>query len=155
MTDEAVSGLTRSLAPKTVQGRASALRALLRFWFLDDVTGIDLSASVPKVAHRSSGLPKGPPAEQVTALLASCDRRSVNGLRDLAILTMLVRLGLRAGEIAALQLEDLDWSDTVSISRSAIAAVSPASTASFAGRRQRITAPNFACLRTRRPGVGR
>jgi site-specific recombinase XerD len=104
-----LSDLTRSLAPKTVQGRASALRALLRFWFLDGVTDVDLSVSVPQVAYRSSGLPKGLPAEQVAALLASCDIRSANGLRDRAILTMLARMGLRACEIAALQLDDLDW----------------------------------------------
>ena len=104
-----LSGLTRSLAPKTVQGRASALRALLRFWFLDGVTATDLSTSVPKVAHRSAGLPKGLPAEQVTALLASCDTSSENGLRDRAILTILVRMGLRAGEVAGLQLDDMDW----------------------------------------------
>jgi integrase/recombinase XerD len=104
-----LSELTRSLAPKTVQGRASALRALLRFWFLDGVTDTDLSVSVPKVAHRSSGLPKGLPAEQVAALLASCDTRSANGLRDRAILTMLARMGMRAGEIAALGLDDVDW----------------------------------------------
>lgn len=104
-----LSGLSRSLAPKTVQGRASALRALLRFWFLDGVTDTDLSTSVPKVAHRSTGLPKGLPAEQVTALLASCDTSSGNGLRDRAILTMLARMGLRSGEIAGLQLDDMDW----------------------------------------------
>jgi site-specific recombinase XerD len=104
-----LSRLARSLAPKTVQGRASALRALLRFWFLDGVTDTDLSVSVLKVAHRSSGLPKGLPAEHVTALLASCDTRSANGLRDLAILTMLARMGLRSSEVAGLQLDDVDW----------------------------------------------
>lgn len=104
-----MSNLAGSLALKTVQGRASALRVLLRFWFLDGVTDTDLSVCVPRVANRSSGLPKGLPAEQVTALLASCDTRSANGLRDLAILTMLARMGLRSGEIAGLQLDDLDW----------------------------------------------
>jgi integrase/recombinase XerD len=104
-----LSDMARSLAPKTVQGRASALRALLRFWFLDGVTDVDLSTSVPKVAHRSSGLPKGLPVEQVRALLASCDMRSAHGLRDRAILSVLARMGLRSGEIAALQLDDLDW----------------------------------------------
>ena len=104
-----LSDLSRSLAPKTVQGRASALRVLLRFWFLSGVTDIDLSASVPKVAHRPSGLPKGLPAEQVTAMLESCDTGSANAMRDLAILTMLTRMGLRSGEIAGLQLDDLDW----------------------------------------------
>lgn len=104
-----LSGLTRSLAPKTVQGRASALRALLRFWFLDGVTGTDLSVAVPKVAHRSPGLPRGLTAEQVAALLASCDPRTVNGLRDRTVLTTLTRMGLRAGELAALELDDVDW----------------------------------------------
>jgi len=46
---------------------------------------------------------------QVAALLASCDRASATGRRDLAILTVLARLGLRAGEVAALTLEDIDW----------------------------------------------
>jgi site-specific recombinase XerD len=104
-----LSDLSRSLAPKTVQGRASALRALLRFWFLSGVTDVDLSASVPKVAHRPSGLPKGLPAEQVATMVGSCDTGSANGLRDLAILTMLTRMGLRSGEVAGLQLDDLDW----------------------------------------------
>jgi site-specific recombinase XerD len=101
--------LSRSLASKTVQGRASALRALLRFWFLDGQVDIDLSRSVPKIAHRPTGLPKGLPSDQVAALLASCDNGSPGGLRDRAILTLLSRMGLRAGEIAALQLDDLDW----------------------------------------------
>jgi integrase/recombinase XerD len=104
-----VAGLSRSLAPKTVQGRVSALRSLLRFWYLEGVTGGDLSAAVPKVAHRPSGLPRGLPAGQVTALLASCDTGNANGLRDLAILSMLTRMGLRAGEVASLRLDDLDW----------------------------------------------
>ncbi len=104
-----LSELTRSLAPKTVQGRASALRALLRFWFLDGVSAADLSTSVPKVAYRSTGLPKGLPVEQVAALLASCDPSSGNGLRDRVILTLMVRMALRAGEVAGLQLDDMDW----------------------------------------------
>jgi len=104
-----VSGLAGSLAPKTVQGRASALRSLLRFWFLDGVTDADLSVAVPKIAHRPTGLPKALPAGQVTALLASCDTSSANGLRNLAILSMLARMGLRAGEVAGLRLDDLDW----------------------------------------------
>jgi site-specific recombinase XerD len=102
-------GMTRSLAPKTVQARASALRALLRFWFLDGVTDTELSASVPKVAYRVSGLPKGLPAQQTAMLLASCDTSSANGLRDRAILALLVRMGLRSGEVAGLRLDDLDW----------------------------------------------
>jgi site-specific recombinase XerD len=46
---------------------------------------------------------------QVAALLAGCDRAAATGCRDFAILTMLLRLGLRAGEVAALSLADIDW----------------------------------------------
>jgi integrase len=54
-------------------------------------------------------LPKRLERGEVDALLASCDGSTVIGLRDLAILTVLARLGLRAGEVAALSLEDIDW----------------------------------------------
>jgi integrase/recombinase XerD len=56
-----------------------------------------------------SGLPKRLEPDQVDALLASCDKSTVVGVRDQAILTVLARLGLRAGEVAALSLEDIDW----------------------------------------------
>jgi integrase len=45
----------------------------------------------------------------VRRLLAACDRHSATGRRDLAVLTVLARLGLRAGEVAALSLDDIDW----------------------------------------------
>jgi integrase len=48
------------------------------------------------------------PAE-VDALIASCDRSNQSGRRDRAVLTLMARLGLRAGEVAAMQLEDIDW----------------------------------------------
>jgi integrase len=46
---------------------------------------------------------------EVARLLASCDRRTTFGRRDYAVLTVLARLGLRAGEVAALELADIDW----------------------------------------------
>ena len=54
-------------------------------------------------------MPKALDAATVAALLGSCDRGTVVGRQDFAILTMLVRLGLRAGEVAALRLDDIDW----------------------------------------------
>jgi site-specific recombinase XerD len=54
-------------------------------------------------------LPDSLTIEQVAALLAGCDQDSVTGRRDTAILTVLARLGLRAGEVAGLVLEDIDW----------------------------------------------
>ena len=69
-----------------------------------------LAAAVPSVAcRRLTGLPKGLDPDQVGRLLASCDRRTPNGCRDVAVLTMLVRLGLRAAEVAKLTLDDIDW----------------------------------------------
>jgi integrase/recombinase XerD len=56
-----------------------------------------------------AGLPKGLDPDQVRRLLASCDSSTRNGCRDFAILTVLVRLGLRAAEVANLALDDIDW----------------------------------------------
>jgi integrase/recombinase XerD len=58
---------------------------------------------------RGGGLPKALPAGQVAALLASCDRDTAAGLRDFAVLVLLSRLGLRACEAAALELDDIGW----------------------------------------------
>ena len=65
---------------------------------------------MPSVASRRlAGLPKGLEAGQVLSLLTSCDKSTANGSRDFAVLTLLVRLGMRAGEVAKLRLEDIDW----------------------------------------------
>ncbi|WP_231711193.1 site-specific integrase [Xanthobacter dioxanivorans] len=65
---------------------------------------------MPSVAgRRLVGLPKGLAPDQIQCLLASCDSHTRRGCRDVAILTMLVRLGMRAGEVAKLQLDDIDW----------------------------------------------
>lgn len=50
-------------------------------------------------------------AEQVAALLAVCDPATVIGARDRAVVLVLVRLGLRAGEVARLMLDDIDWAN--------------------------------------------
>ena len=86
------------------------LRSLLRFLYVEGLIGGDLSAAVPAVAPRPRGLPRAlPPARTVARLLASCDRRTAKGRRDFAVLTLLARLGLRAGEVSAIELGDLDW----------------------------------------------
>jgi integrase len=66
--------------------------------------------AVPSVAHWGAGsLPRALRPEAVAALLASCDSDTLAGRRDRAIVVLLARLGLRAGEVAALELQDLDW----------------------------------------------
>ena len=88
----------------------TGLRSLLRFLFLGGYTSRELAAAVPAPAgFAGGGLPRGLDEEAVAALLGSCDRDTAVGRRDLAILTLLARLGLRAGEAAALTLDDLDW----------------------------------------------
>jgi integrase/recombinase XerD len=94
----------------SVSGVVTALRSLLRFLHLAGVIDHPLAAAVPALASwKLAGLPKAVPAQQVTAMLAACNRDSVVGRRDGAILTLLARLGLRAGEVAGLGLDDLDW----------------------------------------------
>jgi site-specific recombinase XerD len=69
-----------------------------------------LAAAVPSVAGwRLSGLPKGLESGELGRLLAGCDRRTGTGRRDYAIVLLLSRLGLRAGEVARLGLDDIDW----------------------------------------------
>jgi integrase/recombinase XerD len=100
----------RSVAPATVQRTATALRSLLGFLHLQGITGSSLVSAVPAAARwRLAGLPKYLTPQQVDALLAACDRGTHVGRRDLAILTVLARLGLRAGEVAELRLDDIDW----------------------------------------------
>ncbi len=86
------------------------LRALLRYLYAEGCIESQLAAAVPSVASwRLAGLPKALTGCEVSLLLASCDRRATFGRRDFAVLTLLVRLGLRAGEAAGLAPADIDW----------------------------------------------
>lgn len=88
----------------------TALRSLLGFLHVEGLVARPLSSAVPSVAGwRLAGLPRALEPGQARRLLASCDRETAAGLRDFAILTLLVRLGLRRGEVAGLLLDDLDW----------------------------------------------
>jgi site-specific recombinase XerD len=99
------------LSPKRVQLVVTALRSFLRFLFVDGATTTDLSHCVPKApSWHMRGLPRGLTPEQIEQVLSHCDRTTAVGKRDYAILMLLARLGLRAGEVVALRLEDLHWS---------------------------------------------
>lgn len=90
--------------------QATALRSFLRYLYLNDVITTDLGSVVPSVAHwRSSGLPKGLEEVEVQRLLRICDRRTQLGRRNYALLLLMLRLGLRRCEVAALTLDDVDW----------------------------------------------
>ena len=62
-----------------------------------------------KPAGTRRSLPRGVGTEQVAALLGVCDPATALGARDRALVMILVRLGLRAGEAARLRLDDIDW----------------------------------------------
>jgi integrase/recombinase XerD len=95
---------------RSAKAMVTALRSLLVFLHVDGLIARPLAQVVPSVAFwRLQGLPRGLDAEQVRALLASCDRVTAHGRRDLAILLLLVRLGMRRGEVARLRLQDVDW----------------------------------------------
>lgn len=99
-------GQSRGSAKMTV----TALRSLLGFLHVDGILEGSLVAAVPAAASwRLAGLPKGLEPDEVSRLLAAPDRRTRTGQRDFAVLMLLVRLGLRAGEVAALELGDIDW----------------------------------------------
>src|SRR2546430_2531559 len=86
------------------------LRPLLRSLHVTGLSATPLAGAVPGVAPwRERSLPQGLSPPAVARLLGSCDQRSAAGRRDYAILVVLLRLGLRAGEAAALELDDIDW----------------------------------------------
>ena len=87
-----------------------ALRSFLRYVRYLGKTKLDLAAAVPIVGNWSmSSIPRAITEDQVRHLLSSVDRRTAMGRRDYAILILLARLGLRSGEVASLELGDIDW----------------------------------------------
>jgi site-specific recombinase XerD len=114
LTAGEVTAFVLAACPGKPKGTAkltvTALRSLLGFLHVEGMISEPLAEAVPSVASwRLAGLPRALEPGQVAALLASCDRRTAAGRRDLAMLTLLARLGLRAGEVAALSLDDIDW----------------------------------------------
>jgi integrase/recombinase XerD len=114
LTAADVSGfLVRECPRRTVAGArhlVSDLRPLLRYLHVAGLIETQLVWAVPGVADlRDRSLPRGLEPKVVARLLASCDRRRTVGRRDYAIVLLLVWLGLRAAEVAAIELEDVDW----------------------------------------------
>ena len=90
--------------------RTTALRMFLRFLIAEGRCASELLAAVPVLVHRRlSSLPRYLSADEVERVIASCDRDSAVGQRDRAILLLLARLGLRAGDIVHLRRRDIDW----------------------------------------------
>ncbi len=109
-----VTGFVLVACPGRAVGSAKlivcGLRSLLGWLHLSGQIPVPLAAAVPSVAGwRLSGLPKGLEPEELRRLLAAPDRGTATGRRDYAVLLLLSRLGLRAGEVARLGLDDIDW----------------------------------------------
>jgi integrase/recombinase XerD len=114
LTAAEVSGFVLATCPGRATGTAklivTSLRSLLSFLHVEGLIPVPLASAVPAVAGwRLAGLPQALEPAQMRRLLASCDRRRAKGRRDYAIVLLLSRLGLRAGEVAALELDDIDW----------------------------------------------
>lgn len=101
---------TERVSVGSAKGRVAELRCLLRFLFLEGWTSAPLAVSIPPVAGwRDTTLPATLSRSQVEAIVSAHDTTTTLGRRNFAIVLVLARLGLRAAEVAAMQLEDLDW----------------------------------------------
>jgi site-specific recombinase XerD len=96
--------------PRSAKYTITGLRAFLRFLYVQGRTATDLTWSVPTIPHWNvEALPRTLEVHEVQSLLGGCDRTTMVGKRDYAVLCLLARLGLRAGEVVALTLDDIDW----------------------------------------------
>ena len=101
----------RQLSPVRAGLMVTALRSFFRYLRHRGAIATDLAACVPTVPNRSlSTLPRFLPAATVERILECCDRTTAVGRRNHAILLLLARLGVRAGEVVSLSLDDIDWS---------------------------------------------
>ena len=106
----AVLGQVGGRSPASVRRFGCALRSFLRYCFVTGLVERDLSgAALPVSGRRRSLLPQGITPAQEKTLLGACDRRRSSGRRDYAVILLILRLGLRANEVATLRLDDMDW----------------------------------------------
>ncbi len=100
----------RQLSPVRARLMVTALRSFFRYLRHRGAMSIDLTGCVPTVPSWSlSALPRFLPAADVERVLECCDRKTSVGRRNYAILLLLARLGVRAGEVVGLNLADIDW----------------------------------------------
>lgn len=100
----------RQCGAPTTQKLITSLRAFLRYLNFHGESRDDLALAIPAFAHwRLAKLPRCLSTEEVNRLIAACEGTDPGRLRDRAIVLMLVRLGLRSGDVAQLRLTDIDW----------------------------------------------
>ena len=105
-----VTEASRGLSKSAVTGLCSAVRVFLRYVHREGLVGRDLSLTIEAPRkYRVASVPRSITWDEVRCMLESVDRRAAVGKRDYAILLLLVTYGLRAREVAALTLDDIDW----------------------------------------------
>jgi integrase/recombinase XerD len=114
LTAAGVTGFVRRECARrgvaSAKATVTGLRSLLRFLYLDGQISAPLVGAVPSAAcWQLAALPRAVSPAELARLMDSCDQDSAVGRRDFAILVLLARLGLRAGEVAALDLGDICW----------------------------------------------
>lgn len=115
ITPKIISDYVISICPKHEKSMAAiltTLRVFLRFLYLNEYTDKDLSLSVPRQnKYNYPTVPSTWDPSEVKGMLDAIDRGSPRGKRDYAILILVAKLGIRAGDLKALKLSDLNWSD--------------------------------------------
>ena len=107
------------MKPNRMQALAAALRSFLRFLFVQGELDGDLTAAIPSVRRwRLAGTPGYLDPDEVNRLLDACEASTPRGRRDHVILLLLARLGLRAGEVVRMELDDLRWREGELVVRS-------------------------------------
>jgi integrase len=114
LTGAAVQRFITARAATMSRGQRKALcaatRTLLRFLYLRGDTAVDLVSAVPVIpTFKLERLPTAIDTDTLERILAAVDRSTPVGRRDYAMLLLLATYGLRAGQLCALRLEDLDW----------------------------------------------
>jgi site-specific recombinase XerD len=106
----AVLGEAGQASPAHVKTMTQALRGFLRFLAANGMAGPGLDQAVPTIPQwRLSALPRYIGVPEIERLIASCDLSMPHGVRDRAVLLLLARLGLRAGDILTMRVDDIEW----------------------------------------------
>lgn len=102
---------SKHLSQGSASNVANAVRMFVRYLIAEGISAPGLDSALPTAASwRGTSLPRSLPSSDVDRVIAACDPSTKEGLRDRAIILLLVRLGLRASDVCGLRLEDLDWS---------------------------------------------